>query len=277
TPVATSSAGSAAAQMAAPAREHAAPAPPSLAPAVPATGPAPSTPAEPAKGHYLATREQSRSGSGSRVLTDVQRKSIEELVRRSDARTPGSKRLAQLWRPHLADNRAIVGFDPAWKELVYQVVSKRSNGSRIWDVDGNEYIDTALGFGTNFLGHSPDFVVAAVREQLERGFAVGVQSDLLGEVAELACVMSDNDRLAFTTSGGEAVETAIRVARTVTDRDKLAYFTDDIHGRSDIVLGRAVDLRGELRTVPMVAGVPQRVVDDALVLEYGSERALRHI
>jgi non-ribosomal peptide synthase protein (TIGR01720 family) len=234
--------------------------------------------AEPAArttGHYLATRDN--HAAGSRELTDGQREAIEALVRRGDARTPGSKRLAQLWRPHLADNRAIVGFDPAWKELVYQVVAQRSSGSRIWDVDGNEYIDTALGFGTNLFGHSPDFVVKAIREQLERGFAVGVQSDLLGEVSELACAMTGNDRLAYTTSGGEAVETAIRVARTVTGRDQLAYFTDDIHGRSDIVLGRAVEARGELRTVPMVAGVPQRVVDDAFVLQYGTDRALEVI
>jgi non-ribosomal peptide synthase protein (TIGR01720 family) len=232
-------------------------------------------PAARTTGHYLATRDN--HAAGSRELTDGQRDAIEALVRRGDARTPGSKRLAQLWRPHLADNRAIVGFDPAWKELVYQVVAQRSSGSRIWDVDGNEYIDTALGFGTNLFGHSPDFVVKAVREQLDRGFAVGVQSDLLGEVSELACAMTENDRLAYTTSGGEAVETAIRVARTVTGRDQLAYFTDDIHGRSDIVLGRAVEARGELRTVPMVAGVPQRVVDDAFVLQYGTDRALEVI
>src|SRR6185295_6297530 len=227
-----------------------------------------------AKGHYLATRDQGKGAHGSRALTDAQRSAIDALVRRADARTPGSKRLAQLWRPRLADNRAIVGFDPAWKELVYQVVAQRSSGSRIWDVDGNEYIDTALGFGTNLFGHSPDFVVRAVREQLDRGFAVGVQSDLLGEVSERTCAMTGNERLAFTTSGGEAVETAIRVARTVTGRDELAYFTDDIHGRSDIVLGRSV---GDERTVPMVAGVPQRVVDDALVLEYGTDRALEII
>ena len=239
--------------------------------------PKPSTPA-PAKTHYLATGGQGhRPGGQSRAMTERQQAAIDDLVRRYNARTPGSKRLAQLWRPRLADNRAIVGFDKAWKELVYQIVSERSSGSRIWDVDGNEYIDTANGFGTNLFGHSPDFVVAAVKAQLDRGFAVGVQSDLLGTVAEMTCAMTGNDRLAFTTSGGEAVETAIRVARTVTDRDKIAYFTDDIHGRSDIVLGRAVDASGDARTVPMVAGVPQRVVDDALVLEYGTDRALEVI
>ena len=246
---------------------------PSLAPTAGAGAPAvsPTT-------HYLATGDQThRPGGTSRAITDRQQAAIDELIRRYNARTPGSKRLAQLWRPRLADNRAIVGFDKMWKELVYQIVSERSAGSRIWDVDGNEFIDTALGFGTNLFGHSPDFVVDAVRDQLGRGFAVGVQSDLLGDVAEMACVMTANDRLAFTTSGGEAVETAIRVARTVTDRAKVAYFTDDIHGRSDIVLGRAVDARGEARTVPMVAGVPQRVVDDALVLEYGTDRAMEAI
>ena len=228
--------------------------------------------------HYLAPRDQGHRPAGaSRALTERQQAAIDDLVRRYNARTAGSKRLAQLWRPRLADNRAIVGFDQAWKELVYQIVSERSSGSRIWDVDGNEYIDTALGFGTNLFGHSPDFVVAAVREQLARGYEVGAQSDVLGEVCEMTCAMTGNDRLAFTTSGGEAVETAIRVARTVTGRDKIAYFTDDIHGRSDIVLGRAVEMRGDLRTVPMVAGVPQRVVDDALVLEYGTDRALEVI
>ncbi len=236
---------------------------------------APATPSVRSTTHYLATHDQAARPAGeSRLVTGRQQAAIDDLVRRYNARTPGSKRRAQLWRPRLADNRAIVGFDPAWKELVYQIVSERSSGSRIWDIDGNEYIDTALGFGTNLFGHTPDFIAAAVRDKLERGYEVGVQHDLLGQVAEMACAMTANDRLAFTTSGGEAVETAIRVARTVTGRDKVAYFTDDIHGRSDIVLGRAVVTRGELRTVPMVAGVPQGVVDDAFVLDYGTDGAL---
>ena len=228
-----------------------------------------------AKGHYLGG--PSRSTSQSRTLNAQQRTAIDELIRRTDARTPGSKHRAQQWRPSLADNRTIVGFDKDWKELVYQIVSQRSSGSRIWDVDGNEYIDTALGFGANLFGHSPPFVLDAVREQLERGFEVGVQNHLLGEVTELACRATGNERMAYTTSGGEAVETAIRVARTVTSRDKVAYFTDDIHGRSDIVLGRSVEIHGQPRSVPLVAGVPQNVIDDALVLAYGTDRALETI
>ena len=232
----------------------------------------------PRRSHYLATSSSHGSSSGrSQALTEQQQSALDDLVRRYNARTPGSKRLAQTWRTHLADNRAIVGFDQAWKELVYQIVSERSQGSRIWDVDGNEYIDTALGFGTDLFGHSPEFITAALREQLERGWEVGVQNRLLGEVSELVCSITGNERLAFTYSGGEAVEAAIRVARTVTGRDGVAYFTDDIHGRSDVVLGRSVESQGEFRTVPLVAGVPQAVVDDALVLPYGTERALEAI
>ena len=184
----------------------------SAPPAPAAASPATLTPAASApKTHYLATRDQgNRPAADHHSVSERQRAAIDDLVRRSNARTPGSKQRAQQWRTRLADNRTIVGFDQAWKELVYQVVSVRSAGSRVWDVDGNEYIDTALGFGTNLFGHSPDFVVAAVREQLERGYEVGIQNHLLGEVTEMACAATGNARMAYTTSGGEAVETAIR-------------------------------------------------------------------
>src|SRR6185295_447882 len=94
----------------APATEAASEAASVMSIAAPAATEAPrAAPAAPPKGHYLATREQGKGGSGSRGLTDAQRGAIEALVRRADARTPGSKRLAQLWRPRLADNRATVG------------------------------------------------------------------------------------------------------------------------------------------------------------------------
>lgn len=210
-------------------------------------------------------------------LDDRQRSAIDDLVARYGAMTRRSRDLADRWRPQLADNRTIVGFDRQWKDLVYQIVAERSSGPRIWDVDGNEYVDTALCFGAVLLGHSAPIVVDAVQEQLSKGFAVGVQSDLLGEVTAKILAMSENERLTYCHSGGEAVETAIRIARTSTARDKVVYFTDDIHGRSDIVLGRAVGAGGTLRTVPMVAGVPQHVVDDAIVLDYGSPEALEVI
>ena len=58
-------------------------------------------------------------------------------------------------RAHLADPRTVAGFRRAWKEIVYPVVVERSPGSKLWDVDGNEYLDVAMGFGVNLFGHSP--------------------------------------------------------------------------------------------------------------------------
>ena len=208
---------------------------------------------------------------------DRARDAIDDLVRRYGARTRRSRELADRWRPHMADNRTIVGFDRAWKDLVYQIVAERSAGARIWDVDGNELVDTALGFGSIMLGHSHPEVVRAVQAQIKRGFAVGVQSDLLGDVSARILAMSGQERLTYCHSGGEAVETAIRIARTVTGRDEVVYFTDDVHGRADIVLGRRVGSGPEARTMPAVAGVPQHVVDDAYVLDYGSADALERI
>ena len=81
-------------------------------------------------------------------------------------RAPGARRVtASENRPTFADNRASLGFRLARKELLYPIVGERSQGSRLWDVDGNEYIDFTMGFGVNFFGHRPSFIVDAVEEQ----------------------------------------------------------------------------------------------------------------
>ena len=69
--------------------------------------------------------------------------------------------------------------------MVYPIVTTRSDGSKVWDVDGNEYVDFVMGFGASLFGHRPPFVVEAVREQLEHGFEIGPIQPLAGEVAAL--------------------------------------------------------------------------------------------
>src|SRR5262249_62322250 len=86
-------------------------------------------------------------------------------------------------RPRLADPRTVAGFRMLWKEIVYPIVTERSKGSRLWDVDGNEWIDLTNGFGMILFGHAPDFVTRAVEEQLRRGFEIGPQTALAGRVA----------------------------------------------------------------------------------------------
>jgi non-ribosomal peptide synthase protein (TIGR01720 family) len=210
-------------------------------------------------------------------LQTNRKRALSDLIDCYCAKTSRSKKLAQQWRPFVADNRTIVGFDRTWKEMVYQIVSTRSSGSRIWDVDGNEYVDTALCLGANLLGHSPECVVNAIQDQLSRGYEVAVQNYLLGEVSEKVCRMTQNERLTYCHSGSEAIETAIRVARASTGRDRIAYFTRDIHGRTDVVLGRPVNVNGRQRTLPQVAGIPQQVLDHAVVLEYGTPEAIEAI
>ena len=76
----------------------------------------------------------------------------------------------------LADPRVAAGFRSPWKDLVYPIVTVRSSGSQLWDLDGNSYIDLLNGFGPILFGHAPDFVTKAIHEQIEAGFEIGPQT-----------------------------------------------------------------------------------------------------
>jgi glutamate-1-semialdehyde aminotransferase/acyl carrier protein len=208
------------------------------------------------------------------TLTPHQQKRLAAFVQRYTARTAKSKEHTQTHRAVHADPRTASGFNRWWKEIVYPVVVERSFGSKLWDLDGNEYVDLLNGFGPNFLGHSAPFVTAAIREQLERGFEVGPQSPLAGEVAQLVCELTGMDRASLVCTGSEAVQAAIRLSRTVTGRDKIVVFTRDYHGNFDEVLVRSANAPGKLRTVPSAPGIPFRAVEDVIVLDYGTDESL---
>ena len=101
-------------------------------------------------------------------LTPRQRDYIGSLVERYTRRTAGSKTKTQEYRQVLADPRVVSGFRSEWKEMVYPIITVRSKGSHLWDVDGNEYVDILNGFGPIMLGHRPDFVEKAIEKQLAR-------------------------------------------------------------------------------------------------------------
>lgn len=210
----------------------------------------------------------------TQVIQNRQSKYLEEFVRNYNQRTNTSKQIAQKFRPCLADNKAPEFFYPPLKELAYTLVCKRSLGSKLWDVDGNEYIDTIMGYGINLFGHNPPFVKQAIDEQLDRGIHLGIQSDIVGEVAELICELTQMERVAFSNTGTEAVMAAIRLARTATNRNKIAIFSGSYHGHSDGTLAKAQIVDEILHTVPKAPGVPANSVKDVLVLEYGNSRSL---
>ena len=205
------------------------------------------------------------------ALSPRQRARLEAFIRRYTARTAGSKRYTAQHRMGMADPRAVTGFRPLTKELVYPIVMTRSAGARMWDVDGNEYIDVLSGFGSNLLGWTPAVVTDAIRAQLDQGFEIGPQHLLAGEVAERFRAMTGAERVAFCSTGSEAVLGAIRIARTVTGRPLIAIFSGSYHGINDEVIVRG---RKDHRAVPAAPGILGETAANVLVLDYGTPESL---
>ncbi|MEU5169896.1 MupA/Atu3671 family FMN-dependent luciferase-like monooxygenase [Streptomyces mutomycini] len=240
----------------------------------PENGPEQTTAARPAQHgpRPEVSRDSGMVGGGS---PGTQRAHLDDLVRRYNAKTPSSKRVAQRYRRVLADSRAAVGFRSSTKEMLYPIAGRRAKGSWLEDIDGNRYVDITMGFGVLLFGHEPAFVTEAVREHLSRGIQLGPRTVETGEAAELLAELTGMERVAFANSGTEANSAAIRLARAATGRTRVITFEGAYHGHNDNVLGRSPRTGGEGRvTVPMSAGVPPNAVADLLVLPYGSEESL---
>ncbi len=133
----------------------------------------------------------------------------------------------------------------------------RGEGARIWDVDGNEYIDCVGSWGPAILGHAPKVVVDAVRDAATRGLSFGIPNPLEVEMAELICAwMPSIEKVRMVNSGTEATMSCIRIARAVTRRDKIIKFDGCYHGHADPLLVKAGS--GALtHGQPSSAGVPK--------------------
>lgn len=243
----------------------------------------------------------------SRTLNRNKQQHIDSLIERYTQRTVASKQYAQSYRSVMADKSALgLGFSAELKELCYPIVAQRYAGSRLWDIDGNEYVDILMGLGINLLGHNPACVTDALTAQLAKGFSISPQAELAGEVAELIAELTGVERVTFSNTGTEAIITAIRIARAATGRNKIALFTNSYHGHSDQTLVRATlaeyakkavnrkldrinwlkallyPFRAPLnsvnpKAVPAVIGIPASVADNVLVLEYGNPASLEVI
>ncbi len=208
------------------------------------------------------------------TMSSRQRRYVEDLIRRYTAKTAGSKARTQASRRALADPRTASGFNAAWKEIVYPLVCARSKGALIWDVDGNEYIDLVNGYGQTMFGHAPDFVLDALRAQLDQGFAIGPQTALAGEVAARISALTGNERVAFCNTGSEAVMAAMRLARAVTGRDKVVIFEGAYHGQFDEVLVKARRAGMPAGALPIAPGIPGDNVGQMIVLPNGHPQSL---
>jgi glutamate-1-semialdehyde 2,1-aminomutase len=146
----------------------------------------------------------------------------------------------------------------------------RAKGSKIIDVDGNEYVDMVLSYGPMILGHRNSVVEKTVKKYLKNGYSFGASSK--GEIilAELICeAFPGMDKVRFVNSGTEAVFSAIRLARAYTGKNKIIKFAGCYHGHSDALLVAAGSGLATL-SLPGSAGVPDDAVKNTLIAEYNN-------
>ncbi|GAB3784608.1 hypothetical protein GCM10028818_44600 [Spirosoma horti] len=207
-------------------------------------------------------------------LSPKQQAFLRQLTDRYNQKTKGSKAYTQQHRPYMADPRVVSGFKPATKELVYPIVINKSKGSRLWDLDGNEYIDMLNGFGSIMFGYQPDFIRDALYNQIDSGYEIGPQHELAGEVSQLLCDFTGHDRVALCNTGSEAVLGAMRIARTVTNRSLIVAFSGSYHGIVDEVIVRGSQ---RLKSFPASPGIMPEAVQNMLILDYGTDKSLNII
>lgn len=208
------------------------------------------------------------------ALKPAQKEFLKELTLRYNKKTAGSKAYTQQHRAYMADPRVVSGFKPYTKEIVYSIVTNKSLGSHLWDVDGNEYIDALNGFGSNLLGYQHPVLKAAVLDQVEKGYEIGPQHELAGAVSKLICEFTGFDRAALCNTGSEAVLGALRIARTVTGRSLIIAFSGSYHGINDEVIIRGTK---KLKSFPAAPGIMPEAVENMLILDYGTEESLQII
>lgn len=151
----------------------------------------------------------------------------------------------------------------------------RAQGARIWDVDGNEYIDYVGTWGPAIHGHAPAAIIEAIRETAGRGTSFGIPNPLEVEMAQwIVSAVPSVEKVRLCNSGTEAVMSAIRLARGFTKRDKIIKFDGCYHGHVDSLLVRAGS--GALTFgYPDSAGVPAAFVQHTVVVPYNDEEAVR--
>jgi len=163
------------------------------------------------------------------------------------------------------------------------VFFKKGLGSRLWDVDGKEYIDYINSWGPMILGHAHPEVIKAVQDVAANSLSFGAPTGLELEIAQLINkLVPSMEQVRLVSSGTEATMSAIRVARGFTGRSKILKFEGCYHGHSDALLVKAGSGlltfgKNNQAGVPSSAGVPAEVAAHTLTLEYNNTAALKEM
>lgn len=165
-------------------------------------------------------------------------------------------------------NSPVRAFEP------YPFFVEKANGSKLFSVDGNTYIDYCMSYGALILGHCSREVLNAVREQLDKGTVYGTPTELEVKFAELICkTYPPIEMVRLVNSGTEATMHAIRLARGFTGRKKIIKFEGCFHGSHDNVLVKAGSGATWFGT-PSSLGVPEETARNIIVLPYNNLEAL---
>lgn len=157
------------------------------------------------------------------------------------------------------------------------VFIERAEGSKVYDIDGNEYIDFVSSWGPMLFGHCQEDVIEAVSEQLDKGTSFGAPTIVETEMAEeIADLIPTVDRVRMVNSGTEATMSAVRLARGYTGRDKIIKFTGNYHGHGDSFLIKAGSGPATLG-LPDSPGVPEDLASLTISVPYNDEEAIQKV
>ena len=154
---------------------------------------------------------------------------------------------------------------------------KKGNGSKIWDADGNEYIDYVASWGPLIFGHAHPQIVEALKRQVELGTSYGASTELEIELAEqVVTLVPSLEVVRMVNSGTEAVMSAIRLARGVTGRDKVVKFEGCYHGHVDSMLVKAGSGLASLG-IPECPGIVDALAKNTLTLPFNDSSKVKDL
>ena len=152
---------------------------------------------------------------------------------------------------------------------------KKAKGSKITDVDGNEYIDLVLSYGPMIIGHRHRKVQKGVAKALKNGYSFGASTENEINLAKIVCdAFPEMDKVRFVNSGTEAVISGVRLARAFTGKDKIIKFSGCYHGHQDSLLVAAGSGLATL-SMPGSKGVPEGAVKNTLIAEYNNLESVK--
>jgi len=154
---------------------------------------------------------------------------------------------------------------------------KKASGSKIWDVDGNKYIDYVASWGPLIFGHAHPQIVDALKRQAELGTSYGASTELEIELAEqVVSLVPSLEIVRMVNSGTEAVMSAIRLARGVTERDKIVKFEGCYHGHVDSMLVKAGSGLASLG-IPECPGIVEDLAKNTLTLPFNNVKKVKEL